>query len=375
MENTFLKKLNNTKLFKLMSIEKSIAEGELVEFTETDISDYNTKMLHELKDLVEYLNTNTDPNEDVASDIVIEENPGFKIPTVKINKLLGKENEFTYTDDYLLEVDDVFGEFSGIFIFIKELESIKHSIRDLHRNGISKKIKALLKWTCDNIVFSIANTTCKTWRGIVHYKLKNNYFNNIGELLGVNNVKSSRIEYYLKEGSDYDKLNTDCKQESFVCLGDYILQINSNEILSYLNSGSILGFDKSDLDYFLAMEYDLRELMKFVDKVVANNIMPVTLLDDPINRYNGLIKTVITHTRTDKILQVTISKPFLLTDVTTFIKKSDIVRFTYYKSGVDYTGKIRLIPRVDIIYLAGDKNIDIELNINSSVIRDFLSID
>lgn len=126
MENTFLEKLNNTKLFKLMSIEKSIVEGKLVEFTESDISDYNTKMLHELKDLVEYLNTNTDPNEDVASDIVIEENPGFKIPTVKINKLLGKENEFTYTDDYLLEVDDVFGEFSGIFIFIKELESLKH---------------------------------------------------------------------------------------------------------------------------------------------------------------------------------------------------------------------------------------------------------
>ena len=83
MENTFLEKLNNTKLFKLMSIDKSIVEGKLVEFTETDISDYNTKMLHELKDLVEYLNTNTDPNEDVASDIVIEENPGFKIPTFK----------------------------------------------------------------------------------------------------------------------------------------------------------------------------------------------------------------------------------------------------------------------------------------------------
>lgn len=372
MENTFLEKLNNTKLFKLMSIEKSIAEGELVEFTETDISDYNTKMMHELEDLVEYLNTNTNPNEDVESDIVIEENPGFKIPTIKVNKLLGKEGEFEYTDDYLLEVDDVFGEFSGIFIFIKELESLDHLIHDLDYSEISKKIKALLKWICDNIVFTIANTTCKAWRERVHYRLKNNYFNNIGELLGTNNVKSSRIEYYLKEGSDYDKLNTDCKQESFVCLGDYILQINSNEILSYLNSGSILGFDKSDLDYFLAMEYDLRELMKFVDKVVANNIMPVTLLDDPINRYNGLIKTMITHTRTDKILQVTVSKPFLLTDVTTFIKKSDIVRFTYYKSGVDYTGKIRLIPRVDIIYLAGDKNIDIELNINSSVIRDFL---
>lgn len=372
MENTFLEKLNNTKLFKLMSIEKSIVEGKLVEFTESDISDYNTKMLHELKDLVEYLNANTDPNQDVESDIVIGENPGFNIPTVKVNKLLGKENEFTYTDDYLVEVDNVFGEFSGIFIFIKELESLKHSVYGLYRDGISKKIKALLKWTCDNIVFTIANTTCKAWRGIVHYKLKNNYFNNIGELLGVNNVKSSRIEYYLKEDSGYDKLNADCKQASFVCLGDYILQINSNEILSYLNSGSILGFDKSDLDYFLAMEYDLRELMKFVDKVVANNIMPVTLLDDPINRYNGLIKTMITHTRTDKILQVTVSKPFLLTDVTTFIKKSDIVRFTYYKSGVDYTGKIRLIPRVDIIYLAGDKNIDIELNINSSVIRDFL---
>ena len=65
MENTFLEKLNNTKLFKLMSIEKSIVEGKLVEFTESDISDYNTKMLHELKDLVEYLNTNTDPNDRV----------------------------------------------------------------------------------------------------------------------------------------------------------------------------------------------------------------------------------------------------------------------------------------------------------------------
>lgn len=142
MENTFLEKLNNTKLFKLMSIEKSIVEGKLVEFTESDISDYNTKMLHELKDLVEYLNTNRvrrpspDPSEDVASDIVIEENPGFKIPTVKVNKLLGRENEFTYTDDYLLEVDNVFGEFSGIFIFIKELESLDYLIHDLHYNGI-----------------------------------------------------------------------------------------------------------------------------------------------------------------------------------------------------------------------------------------------
>lgn len=45
MENTFLEKLNNTKLFKLMSIEKSIVEGKLVEFTESDISDYNTTIL------------------------------------------------------------------------------------------------------------------------------------------------------------------------------------------------------------------------------------------------------------------------------------------------------------------------------------------
>lgn len=372
MENTFLEKLNNTKLFKLMSIEKSIVEGKLVEFTESDISDYNTKMLHELKDLVEYLNTNTDPNQDVASDIIIEENPGFKIPTVKVNKLLGKENEFTYTDDYLVEVDNVFGEFSGIFIFIKELESLNYLIRDLHYNGISEKIKSLLKWTCDNIIFTIANTTCSTWRERVHYQLKNNYFNNIGELLGTNNARSGRIEYYLKEGSNYNKLNVDCKKDSFVCLGDYILQINSDEISSYLNNYITLEFNKSDLECFLAIKSDLKELMKFADKVVANNIIPVTLLDDPINRYNGLIKTMIIHTRTNKILQVTVSKPFLLTEVTTFIKKSDILRFTYYKSGVDYIGNIRLIPSVNIIYLAGDKNIDIELNIDRAVIRDFL---
>lgn len=372
MENTFLEKLNNTKLFKLMSIEKSIVEGKLVEFTESDISDYNTKMLHELKDLVEYLNANTDPNEDVASDIIIEENPGFKIPTVKVNKLLGKENEFTYTDDYLVEVGNVFGEFSGIFIFIKELESLEHLIPYLYHQEVSEKIKALLKWTANNIIFTIANTTCSVWRERVHYQLKNNYFNNIGELLGTNNARSGRIEYYLKEGSNYNKLNVDCKKDSFVCLGDYILQINSDEISSYLNNYITLEFNKSDLECFLAIESDLKELMKFADKVVANNIIPVTLLDDPINRYNGLIKTMIIHTRTNKILQVTVSKPFLLTEVTTFIKKSDILRFTYYKSGVDCIGNIRLIPSVNIIYLAGDKNIDIELNIDRAVIRDFL---
>ena len=371
MENTFLEKLNNTKLFKLMSIEKSIVEGKLVEFTESDISDYNTKMLHELKDLVEYLNTNTDPNEDVASDIVIEENPGFKIPTVKINKLLGKENEFTYTDDYLLEVGDVFGEFYSIFIFIKELESIKLSIRDLHRNGISKKIKALLKWTCDNIVFSIADITCKTWSGIIRYNLDNNQLNNIGQLLGVSNLKSSRIEYYLKKDSNYYKLNTSCKQESFVCLGDYILKINSDEISSYLNNASRLGFSKSESEYFYTMESDLRELMKFVDKVVINNIMPVTLLDDPIDRYNGSLKTTTIYGNSGRTLQVSTSKTLSLIDEVVFIKKSNVLEFTYYKTGVDYTNRIRLIPEIAIKYLAGNDTINIRLNIQPSTIKDF----
>ena len=371
MENTFLEKLNNTKLFKLMSIEKSIVEGKLVEFTESDISDYNTKMLHELKDLVEYLNTNTDPNQDVASDIVIEENPGFNIPTVKVNKLLGKENEFTYTDDYLLEVGDVFGEFSGIFIFIKELESLEYSIRDLYRNGIYKKIKALLKWTVNNIVFSIANTTCKTWSGIIRYNLDNNQLSNIGQLLGVSNLKSSRIEYYLKKDSNYYKLNTSCKQESFVCLGDYILKINSDEISSYLNSASILGFNKSESEYFYTMESDLRELMKFVDKVVINNIIPVTLLDDPIDRYNGSLKTITHHSHTGSTLQVSTSKALSLIDEVVFIKKSNVLGFTHYKTGVDYTNRIRLIPEIAIKYLAGNDTTNIRLNIQSNTIKDF----
>lgn len=371
MENTFLEKLNNTKLFKLMSIEKSIVEGKLVEFTETDISDYNTKMMHELKDLVEYLNTNTNPNEDVESDIVIEENPGFKIPTVKVNKLLGKENEFTYTDDYLLEVGDVFGEFSGIFIFIKELESLEYSIRDLYRNGISKKIKALLKWTANNIVFSIANTTCKTWSKIIRYNLDNNQLSNIGQLLGVSNLKSSRIDYYLKKDSNYHKLNTSCKQESFVCLGDYILKINSDEISSYLNNASRLGFNKSESEYFYTMESDLRELMKFVDKVVINNIIPVTLLGDPIDRYNGSLKTTTIYGNSGRTLQVNTSKTLSLIDEVVFIKKSNVLGFTYYKTGIDYTNRIRLIPEVAIKYLAGNETINIRLNIQPNTIKDF----
>lgn len=371
MENTFLEKLNNTKLFKLMSIEKSIVEGKLVEFTESDISDYNTKMLHELKDLVEYLNTNTDPNQDVASDIVIEENPGFKIPTVKVNKLLGKENEFTYTDDYLLEVDNVFGEFSGIFIFIKELESLKYLIRDLHRNGISEKIKSLLKWTCNNIVFSISNITCKTWSGIVRYNLDNNQLSNIGQLLGVSNLKSSRIDYYLKKDSNYYKLNTTCKQESFVCLGDYILKINSDEISSYLNSAFRIDFNKSEAEYFYTMESDLRELMKFVDKVVINNIIPVTLLDDPVDRYNGSIKITTHHNHSGKTLQVSTSKTLSLVDDVVFIKKSNVLGFTYYKTGIDYTNRIRLIPEIAIKYLAGNETTNIRLNIQSNIINDF----
>lgn len=371
MENTFLEKLNNTKLFKLISIEKSIVEGKLVEFTESDISDYNTKMLHELKDLVEYLNANTEPNQDVESDIVIEENPGFNIPTVKVNKLLGKENEFTYTDDYLVEVDNAFGEFSGIFIFIKELESLKYSIRYFDYNGISEKIKSLLKWTCDNIVFSISNITCKTWSERVRYNLDNNQLNNIGQLLGVSNLKSSRINYYLKKDSKYYKLNTTCKQESFVCLGDYILKINSDEISSYLNNASRLGFNKSESEYFYTMESDLRELMKFVDKVVINNIIPVTLLDDPVDRYNGSIKITTHHNHSGKTLQVNTSKTLSLVDDVVFIKKSNVLGFTYYKTGIDYTNRIRLIPEIAIKYLAGNETTNIRLNIQPSTIKDF----
>ena len=52
------------------------------------------------------------------------------------------------------------------------------------------------------------------------------------------------------------------------------------------------------------MESDLRELMKFVDKVVINNIIPVTLLDDPIDRYNGSVKIITHHSHTGKTLQV-----------------------------------------------------------------------
>lgn len=371
MENTFLEKLNNTKLFKLMSIEKSIVEGKLVEFTESDVSDYNTKMLHELKDLVEYLNANTDPNEDVESDIVIEENPGFKIPTIKVNKLLGKKDTFEYTDEYLLEVDNVFGEFSGIFIFIKELESLKYSIRDLHYNGISEKIKSLLKWTCDNIVFSISNITCKTWSERVRYSLDNNQLSNIGQLLGVSNLKSSRIDYYLKKDSKYYKLNTTCKQESFVCLGDYILKIDSDEISSYLNSAFRIDFNKSESEYFYTMESDLRELMKFVDKVVINNIIPVTLLDDPIDRYNGSIKIITHHNHSGKTLQVSTSKTLSLVDDVVFIKKSNVLGFTYYKTGIDYTNRIRLIPEIAIKYLAGNETTNIRLNIQSNIINDF----
>lgn len=371
MENTFLEKLNNTKLFKLMSIEKSIVEGKLVEFTESDVSDYNTKMLHELKDLVEYLNANTEPNQDVESDIVIEENPGFKIPTIKVNKLLGKKDTFEYTDEYLLEVDNVFGEFSGIFIFIKELESLKYSIRDLHYNGISEKIKSLLKWTCDNIVFSISNITCKTWSERVRYSLDNNQLSNIGQLLGVSNLKSSRIDYYLKKDSKYYKLNTTCKQESFVCLGDYILKIDSDEISSYLNSAFRIDFNKSESEYFYTMESDLRELMKFVDKVVINNIIPVTLLDDPIDRYNGSIKIITHHNHSGKTLQVSTSKTLSLVDDVVFIKKSNVLGFTYYKTGIDYTNRIRLIPEIAIKYLAGNETTNIRLNIQSNIINDF----
>lgn len=371
MENTFLEKLNNTKLFKLMSIEKSIVEGKLVEFTESDVSDYNTKMLHELKDLVEYLNANTEPNQDVESDIVIEENPGFKIPTIKVNKLLGKKDTFEYTDEYLLEVDNVFGEFSGIFIFIKELESLKYSIRDLHYNGISEKIKSLLKWTCDNIVFSISNITCKTWSERVRYSLDNNQLSNIGQLLGVSNLKSSRIDYYLKKDSKYYKLNTTCKQESFVCLGDYILKIDSDEISSYLNSAFRIDFNKSESEYFYTMESDLRELMKFVDKVVINNIIPVTLLDDPIDRYNGSIKIITHHNHSGKTLQVSTSKTLSLVDDVVFIKKSNVLGFTYYKTGIDYTNRIRLIPEIAIKYLAGNETTNIRLNIQPSTIKDF----
>ena len=371
MANTFLEKLNNTKLFKLMSIEKSIVEGKLVEFTETDISDYNIKMMQELKDLIEYLNTNTNPNTGIETDIVIEENPGFKIPKVKVNKLLGKEDEFDYTDDYLVEVDNVFGEYSSIFIFIKELESLDYLIPDLYHQEVSEKIKTLLKWTVNNIIFTIANITCSTWRERVHYQLKNNYFNNIGELLGTNNARSSRIDYYLKKDSNYHKLNTSCKQESFVCLGDYILKINSDEISSYLNNASRLGFSKSESEYFYTMESDLRELMKFVDKVVINNIIPVTLSDDPIDRYNGSVKIITHHFHTGKTLQVNTSKALSLIDEVVFIKKSNVLEFTYYKTGVDYTNRIRLIPEIAIKYLAGNDTINIRLNIQPSTIKDF----
>ena len=150
--------------------------------------------------------------------------------------------------------------------------------------------------------------------------------------MGVSNLKSSRIEYYLKKDSNYYKLNTSCKQESFVCLGDYILKINSDEISSYLNNASRLGFNKSESEYFYTMESDLRELMKFVDKVVINNIIPVTLLDDPIDRYNGSVKIITHHSRTGKTLQVNTSKTLSLIDEVVFIKKSNVLGFTYYKT-------------------------------------------
>lgn len=187
----------------------------------------------------------------------------------------------------------------------------------------------------------------------------------------MSNLKSSRIECYLKKYSNYYKLNTSCKQESFVCLGDYILKINSDEISSYLNNASRLGFNKSESEYFYTMESDLRELMRFVDKVVINNIIPVTLLDDPIDRYNGSVKIITHHSHTGKTLQVNTSKTLSLIDDVVFIKKSNVLGFTYYKTGIDYTNRIRLIPEIAIKYLAGNETINIRLNIQPNTIKDF----
>lgn len=372
MENTFLEKLNNTKLFKLMSIEKSIVEGKLIEFTESDISDYNTKMLHELKDLVEYLNTNTDPNQDVESDIVIEENPGFNIPTVKVNKLLGKENEFTYTDDYLVEVDNVFGEFSGIFIFIKQLESLDYLIHSLYYSEVSEKIDSLLKWITDNIVFSIADTTCKTWDQRIRHILKNNQVDTIGSLLGIGNNKISEIKKFSKEETKFNKLSLDCKSSSFVYLGDYILQINSDEINKYLNSPSVQKLTGTKFDCFYTINHSLKELMNVVDKVVDNNIVPVKLSDNLIDKYNGSIKTLLSHERNGTVLWVTTTSSSGLAEKTTRISKSNIVNIICCKTGIDNFGKIRVVPRVVIEYVIGDRIIEIELVIKHSVINDFI---
>lgn len=156
-----------------------------------------------------------------------------------------------------------------------------------------------------------------------------------------------------------------------MCLGDYILKINSDEISSYLNSAFRIDFNKSESEYFYTMESDLRELMKFVDKVVINNIIPVTLLDDPIDRYNGSIKITTHHNHSGKTLQVNTSKTLSLVDDVVFIKKSNVLGFTYYKTGIDYTNRIRLIPEIAIKYLAGNETTNIRLNIQPSTIKDF----
>ena len=54
-----------------------------------------------------------------------------------------------------------------------------------------------------------------------------------------------------------------------------------------------------------------------------------------------------------------------------FIKKYNVLGFTYYKTGVDYTNRIRLIPEIAIKYLAGNDTINIRLNIQPSTIKDF----
>ena len=368
----FLEKLDNTKLFKLMSIEKSIVEGKLVEFTESDISDYNTKMLHELKDLIEYLNENTDPNEDVESEIIIEENPGFKIPTIKVNKLLGKKDTFEYTDEYLVDVDNRFNEFSSIFIFIKQLESLDYLIHSLYYDEVSKKIDSLLKWVTNNIIFNIADITCKTWDQRIRHILKNNQIDTIGSLLGIGNNKISEINKFSKEQTNFNKLSLDCKSASFVYLGDYILQINSDEINNYLNNPSVQKLTGTKFDYFYTINHSLKELMDVVDKVVHNNIVPVKLSDNLVDKYNGSIKTLLSHGRNGTVLWVTTSSSSGLAEMTTRISKSNIVNIICCKTGIDNFGKIRVVPRVVIEHVIGDRIIEIELVINHSVINDFI---
>lgn len=387
--STFLDNLDNTKLFKLMSIEKSIVEGKLVEFTESDISDYNTKMLHELKDLVEYLNTYTDPNVDVESDIVIEKTPDSKIPTITVNKLIGREwiheyidgngerhYVFEESDRYLTYVDNRFNEFSSIYIFLVRMEESEHyidyTIRESYCDKVSKKVDSLLKWITDTVIFSIVNTTCKQWHERIRHTLKNNKIDTIGKVLGIGQDKIMEIEDCINTRAKFNKLNIDCKSASFVCLGEYILQINTGEISNYLDSPFIHKLTGTKLDYFYTINHSLKELVKVVDKVVSNNIKPVKLSDDLVDKYNGSIKTMLSHEPNGTVLWVTTSDSSGLTKKTTRISKSNIVNIICCKTGIDNFGKIRVVPRVVIDYAIGERIIEIELVINHTVINDFI---